>query len=230
MINSVKHLLILSYCLSFCLVACAQPGGDGKGADNEANRYMNRATVDRLIDAFDSPERAEWQKPDDVIALFGQLEGKTIMDLGAGSGYFTFRLANHGSHVIAADVNDEFQESILEKLEQEEFRHLKSKIELRKVPYDNPALKPAEADGILLVNTYHHLDDRTEYMKNTLKGLKAGGKVIIVDFKKGTPFGPPESHKLDLRDAVNEMLEVGFKRLSIDVGLLERQYVIIGEK
>jgi ubiquinone/menaquinone biosynthesis C-methylase UbiE len=226
----ITYLIIIIFFNTFPISAFAQQKEAGKGPDNEANRYMNRANVDRLIDAFDSPERAAWQKPNDVIALFGELEGKTIMDLGAGSGYFTFRLANHGANVIAADVNDNFQESIQEKLQKEDFRQLKNKIQLRKVPYDSPELSENEVDGILLVNTYHHIDDRIEYIKKAIRGLKAGGKVIIVDFKTGTPYGPPDSHKLDLKVAANEMLGVGFSRIMIDVEMLERQYVIIGEK
>lgn len=226
----LKYFFLFFLYLSVGLSVCAQQSAEGKGPDNEANLYLNRVNVDRLIDAFDSPERAEWQKPVEVIALFGDLKGKTIMDLGAGSGYFSFRLANYGAHVIAADVNDEFQQNIREKLDQEEFKQLQTNIELRKVPYDNPALKQGEVDGILLVNTYHHLDDRTDYMKKALPGLKDGGKIIIVDYKTGISYGPPESHKLGLTDAVNEMLNVGFKRLVIDMGMLERQYVIIGEK
>jgi len=225
-----RHLILIVFFFSIGFCACAQQKEEGKGPDNEANQYMNRVSVDRLIDAFDSPARSEWQKPIEVIALFGDLEGKTILDLGAGSGYFTFRLANHGADVIAADVNDEFQESIQEKLEKDDFKQLKNKIELRKVPYNSPDLKNEEVDGILLVNTYHHIDDRTEYMKKALPGIKKGGKVIIVDFKTGTPFGPPESHKLSLTDAVYEILNVGFSRIIIDVEMLERQYVIIGEK
>jgi len=228
--NPLKYLLGCSSFLLAGLRACAQQGGENKGPDNEANQYMNRNQVDRLIDAFDSPERAEWQKPGEVIGLFGNIEGKTIMDLGAGSGYFTFRLANHGAHVIAADVSEEFQESIREKLEKDEFKHLAERIELRKVPYDSPGLKREEVDGILLVNTYHHLDDRPDYMKKAISGLKEGGRLIIVDFKTDVPFGPPESHKLALSDVVSEMINVGFNRLIIDVAMLERQYVIIGER
>jgi SAM-dependent methyltransferase len=225
-----KYLLVLGLLFSFILPACSQDHGQGKGPDNAANRHMHRADIDRLIDAFDSPARAEWQKPDTVISLFGDLEGTTIMDLGAGSGYFTFRLANHGANVIAADVNDEFQESIQEKLQDENFSGFQSRIELRKVPYDSPGLQPEEVDGILLVNTYHHIDDRIAYMKKVLEGLKEGGKVIIVDYKTGNSWGPPESHKLSLDVAANEMLMVGFSRLVIDLQILERQYVIIGEK
>lgn len=228
--NPLKYFLVCSFFLLAGLIACAQQEGEGKGADNEANRYMNSNQVDRLIDAFDSPERAEWQKPGEVIGLFGDIEGKTIMDLGAGSGYFTFRLANHGAHVIAADVSEDFQESIREKLGKNEFKHLANLIELRKVPYDSPDLKSEEVDGVLLVNTYHHLDDRTDYMKKVISGLKKGGRLIIVDYKTDVPFGPPESHKLALSEALNEILKVGFDRFTVDLALLERQYVIIGEK
>lgn len=225
-----RFLIVLTFLFSFILPACSQDHEQGKGPDNEANRHMHRADVDRLIDAFDSPARAEWQKPDAVIALFGDLDGMTIMDLGAGSGYFTFRLANHGAKVIAADVNEEFQESIQEKLQDENFSDFKSRIELRKVPYDSPGLQSEEVDGILLVNTYHHIDDRIEYMKKALEGMKEGGKVVIVDYKTGNSWGPPESHKLSLDVAADEMLMVGFSRLIIDLQMLERQYVIIAEK
>jgi SAM-dependent methyltransferase len=191
---------------------------------------MNRVDVDRLINSFDSPERANWQKPNEVISLFGELEGKKIMDLGAGSGYFTFRLANHGAYVISADVNKEFQEKLKEKFEKDEFRHLKNRIEVRKVPYDKPGLKKEEVDGILLVNTYHHIDDRTEYMKKVLSGLKSGAKLIIVDFKVSSPYGPPRSHKLDLLTAVSELIPVGFSSIHLDMKMLDRQYVIICQK
>lgn len=228
--NPKRYLVFFLFAFSVCINACAQTHEEGKGPDNEANRHMHQADIDRLIDAFDSPARAGWQKPNEVIGLFGDLEGKTIMDLGAGSGYFTFRLANHGAKVIAADVNDEFQESIREKLQGDDFARFKSTVELRKVPYESPALAPGEVDGILIVNTYHHIDDRTEYMKKAMQGLKEGGKVVIVDYKTGTSWGPPESHKLSLDIAADEMLLVGFSRIIIDTRMLERQYVIIGEK
>jgi len=228
--NFNRHFFPVLFFFFLSFNACAQTGEDGKGSDNPANRYMNRADIDRLIDAFDSPSRAVWQKPTEVISLFGDLNNMTIMDLGAGSGYFTFRLANHGAHVIAADVNEEFQDEIRKKLEDKEFEPLRKLVSVRKVPYDNPGLQPGEVDGILIVNTYHHLDDRTQYMKMALQGLKEGGKVVIVDYKTGISAGPPESHKLSLDTAVNEMLLVGFSKLIIDTRMLERQYVIIAEK
>lgn len=201
-----------------------------KGVDNPANRYMNRVDVDRLIDHFESPSRAGWQKPYEVIGLFGDLNGKTIMDLGAGSGYFTFRLAAEGAHVIAADVNEEFQEFIRKKKSEDEFRDIAPNIELRKVPYDDPQLGKDEADGVLIVNAYHHLDDRISYMKKVREGLKSRGKLIIVDYKKDVDFGPPAPHKLAMEIVVNEIKLAGFTNPEINTGLLPYQYVIIGIK
>ncbi len=208
----------------------AQQQETKKGADNNANQYMNQRSVESLVDAFDSPERDSWQKPDEVIALFGNIAGKKIMDLGAGSGYFTLRLASKGANVISADVSDSFQNSIREKLDIENLKNLSNNIELRKVAYDNPLLKIEEVDGLLIVNSWHHIDNRTEYMQKVLKGVKQGGKIIIIDFKLGINMGPPDSHKLGLKDAIEEIIELEFSELIINKFLLERQYVIIGVK
>ena len=59
---------------------------EGKHEENEANQYMNRNSTETLVNAFDSPGRAEWQQPDKVIEVFGDVNGQKIMDLGAGIG------------------------------------------------------------------------------------------------------------------------------------------------
>jgi SAM-dependent methyltransferase len=203
---------------------------EGIHEENEANRYMNRNSIESLVNAFDSPDRAEWQQPDKVIAVFGDVNEQKIMDLGAGSGYFTLRLAAKGAYVIAADVNDDFQEIIEEKLENEDLKELSKNIELRKVAYDDPSLGIEEVDGILVVNTWHHIDNRAAYMKKAIKGIKDGGKIVIVDFKLGVRGGPPDSHRLGLADAMSEIENLDFKEILVDTSLLERQYVIIGIK
>lgn len=201
---------------------------DGKQKENEANQYMNRNSIESLVNAFDSPDRAEWQQPEKVIAVFGDVKGQKIMDLGAGSGYFTLRLAAKGADVIAADVSSSFQEIISEKLENQDLKELSKNIELRKVEYDDPKLKSEEVDGILVVNTWHHIDNRRSYMKKAINGIKEDGKIVIVDFKLGVAGGPPDSHKLGLEDAISEIEGLDFREILIDTLLLERQYLIIG--
>jgi 2-polyprenyl-3-methyl-5-hydroxy-6-metoxy-1,4-benzoquinol methylase len=198
--------------------------------ENKANQYMNQSSLESLVNAFDSPNRAGWQHPDKVISLFGDVSKQKIMDLGAGSGYFSLRLAAKGAQVIAADVSDSFQGVIQEKLDNEDFQQLARNIELRKVPYDNPGLSKSEVNGILIVNTWHHIDGRRSYMKKALEGVKKGGKIIIVDFKLGVAGGPPENHKLGLEIAMNEIQDLNFSEIQVDTTLLERQYIIIGIK
>ncbi len=222
---------ILSVFLVFKLsLTCSYGQDEGKNNDNEANQYMHRNSIESLVNAFDSPDRAEWQQPDKVIAVFGDVNQQKIMDLGAGSGYFTLRLAAKGAKVIAADVNESFQDVILEKLENEDLQELSANIELRKVAYDDPHLGSQEVNGILVVNTWHHIDDRRSYMKKAIKGVKDGGKIVIVDFKLGVPGGPPDSHRLGLVEAMKEIENLDFSEIQVDTLLLERQYIIIGVK
>jgi len=208
----------------------AQKQEKSNGTNNKANLYMNQTSAEDLIKEFDSPERDSWQKPNEIIALFGDIHGEKVMDLGAGSGYFTFRLAINGALVISADVNDGFQNSIRDKLENESLRNLTKNIELRKVGYDDPQLKNEEVKGILIVNAWHHIDNRADYMRKIIKGVKHGGKIVIVDFKLGVEGGPPDSHKLSLKDAINEIIDLEFSEIIINTSLLDRQYVIIGVK
>ena len=67
-------------------------------------------------------------------------------------------------------------------------------------------------------------------MKKAIKGIKDGGKIVIVDFKLGVRGGPPDSHRLGLADAMSEIENLDFKEILVDTSLLERQYVIIGIK
>jgi len=229
----MKHVFILILvipCIVILISFRLQAQEEKKQDENEANRYMNQSSIESLVNAFDSPERTKWQQPNEVIALFGDVSIQKIMDLGAGSGYFTLRLAAKGATVIAGDVNDRFQEIIREKLENDDFVELSDKIELRKVTFDDPCLGKEELDGILIVNTWHHIDNRNSYMKKVLKGIKVGGKIIIVDFKLGVTGGPPDSHKLGLNDALKEIKDLDFATLKIDTSLLDRQYVIFGLK
>jgi len=78
------------------------------GTGTLSNIFMNQRSFEDLVNAFESEDREEWQKPDEVIALLGDIRGKTIMDIGAGTGYYAFRMTAKGAKVIAADVDDRF--------------------------------------------------------------------------------------------------------------------------
>lgn len=194
---------------------------------HDANAHMHRNSTEQLINVFNNPKRDKWQKPDLVIAKMGDITEKTVMDLGAGPGYFTMKLADHAAKVIAAEPNQEFVDHLNQELSKEEFKNYQSKVEVRKIPYDSPLLKPAEVDIILLVNAYHHVENRVEYFKNVLPGLKEGGKLMIVDYTMKTKHGPPQDHKLAADIALNELKQAGYQINEYDTTTLPRQYIIV---
>lgn len=187
-----------------------------------ANEHMNTTSFEDLVNRFDSPERDAYQQPEKVLAYIGDVTGKKILDIGAGTGYFSFKLANKGANVIAGDVDDRFQNYIKEKIAKENA----PKVALRKLPYDSPALAEGEVDKVLIVNTYHHIEDRIKYFNQVLKGLTTGGELIVIDFKKQDGPGPPVKMKMSPDFITTELKAAGFKEFVLEESLLEHQYII----
>jgi len=188
-----------------------------------ANEYMLQSSVEDLIRRFESPERDAYQQPLKVLEYLGNLKGLTVMDIGAGSGYFSVKLAEEGARVIAADVDDEFQEFLKRRIAENDL----SNIETRKIPYDDPGMAKEEVDMVLMVNSYHHIENRPDYFAKVREGIKPGGELVIIDyFKFEIPVGPPADHKVSMDVVVNELKEAGFTAFDVNVELLEYQFVI----
>ncbi|MCE2613100.1 methyltransferase domain-containing protein [Flavobacteriaceae bacterium D16] len=187
-----------------------------------ANEYMHQSSVEDLAKRFESPERDAYQKPEKVLAFFGDISGKKIMDIGAGSGYFSVKLAKKGAHVIAADVNDEFQVIIKERIDTEKLENLTT----RKIPYDSPGLEDKEVDMVLMVNTYHHIENRPDYFAKVKNGLKNKGELVIIDFYDADiPVGP-RHHKIPIDTVISELKKAGYTHFEVEVNLLPYQYII----
>lgn len=190
-----------------------------------ANEHMNKRPFEELVANFESPERAEWQKPDSVIAFLGDLEGKTVMDIGSGTGYFSFRMAEAGANVICADVDERFLNYIAERRAEKGLTE--AQVETRKVPYDSSKLQEGEADLVIIVNTYHHIENREDYFAEVKRGLKPGGRLVVIDFRKEeTPVGPPVEMKITEEKVMDELREAGFTDMQVNNDLLPYQYII----
>ncbi len=190
---------------------------------HSANEYMHQRPVEELIKSFESPERDAYQQPEKVLAFLGDIADKRIMDIGAGSGYFSVKLAEKGAQVIAADVSEEFQAALKKRIEDNNLTN----IELRKIPYDSPNLATAEVDMVLIVNTYHHIENRSEYFQKVREGTKETGALVLIDFfKADVPVGPPTDHKIAIDQVVAELKEAGYSKFEVTVDLLPYQYII----
>lgn len=199
---------------------------------NHANQHMHNTPVAELIEAFESEDRAKTQKPDEVIKLLGNIEGKKILDIGAGSGYFSYRMADQGADVIAGDVNDEFLTYL--KTKNAKTKRTKGSVTPKKLPFDSPSLAVNEIDDVIIVNTYHHIEDRPNYFKKVLNGLKPGGKLMVVDFKKKhfdeKVEGPPYEMRIAASRVMQELTDAGFTRFKTNTSLLPFQYVLMAWK
>lgn len=214
--------------MSICYVVLAQDHAHDSTIST-ANEYMHQTSHEDLVKIFDSSERDAWQKPDEVIKFLGDIKEKTVVDVGSGSGYFSFRLVNAGANVVAADVDKEFLNGIDEKRAVAKIDEEK----LRTVLIDNEKLNIEEqsADIIFLVNVYHHLSNRVQYFSAANNTLKDSGKIVIVDFyKKSMSIGPSKNHKLAKEIVEEELREAGYSKIVTDTTLLEYQYIITAYK
>jgi 2-polyprenyl-3-methyl-5-hydroxy-6-metoxy-1,4-benzoquinol methylase len=219
----IKQLLCISavaLLASTCL--CAQPAATSP--ESAANKFMHQADFHALVAHFEDPARAQWQKPGEVIASLGSLEGKTVADIGAGSGYFSFPLAKKAAKVIAIDIDQRFLDYIEQK---KRTQKVGTNVETRITAPDSPGLKPGEADVVLIVDTYHHIENRIDYFKKLKKDLAKDGVLVIVDYKKEkTPPGPPVELRVAQESVEAELKSAGFTIVNTDRDLLPYQYII----
>ncbi|MEM9820920.1 MAG: methyltransferase domain-containing protein [Bacteroidota bacterium] len=171
-----------------------------------------------------------WQKPNLVIKKLGDLTGKTVVDIGAGPfGYFAFGIAKltNVEKVIAADIEEDALDFIIQAKEKMLPENIRDRIEARLVKADNPMLTPGEADVVLIVNTSIYFENRKEYFKNLRRGIAPGGKIFIVDFKKrNSPVGPSLDRKISLGTIEQELKEAGYTRINSDDRTLDYQYIV----
>jgi ubiquinone/menaquinone biosynthesis C-methylase UbiE len=188
-----------------------------------ANHHMNKSSFEDLVKNFESADRNEWQKPDEVIRFLGDLKNKTIIDIGAGTGYFEFKMNEPSAKIIAADVDDRFIKYLNDRITKEQ----SSNISARKAEYEKPPVTKQEADIVFMVDVYHHIENRKEYFSMVKKGLKSNGEMIIVDFKKGDfEQGPPNDMKIEPQIVINEMKLAGFNLVTQDTTTLKYQYLL----
>ncbi len=226
---------VLYYLFFLLVLGCQnhakQPTAEGHQTANHghhhghANEHMNKRPFEELVANFESPERAKWQKPDSVVAFLGDLRNKIVTEIGSGTGYFSFRLVEAGAKVICSDVDERFLNYITERRTEKGLTE--QQVETRKIPYNSPKLKERETDMVLIVNTYHHIENRIGYFAEVRRGLKPGGRLVVIDFRKEeTPVGPPVEMKMKAEKVINELRECGFTEVTVNNSLLPYQYII----
>jgi ubiquinone/menaquinone biosynthesis C-methylase UbiE len=189
-------------------------------ADHFAHRFDN---PEELAKAFDDPARDEWQMPSRVIDALRIAPGQVIADIGAGTGYFTVRLARLAAKpkVYAVDIEPAMIEHLRHRMTAE---GLTNAIAVQAAA--EATNLPEPVDVALVVDTYHHIPNRVAYFSALKATLKPGARLAIVDFRKGAPSGPPEEFRFTPDQIEAELAKAGFS-LQTTHEFLPRQIFLI---
>jgi predicted methyltransferase len=196
-------------------------------------RSADDATSHRRFDdpaywskVFDDPARAAWQKPEEVVAALGLRQGQCVADLGAGTGYFSRLLSaavGPTGTVLAVDPEPNLVAHLRERAEREGTANVVPVL----ASLDNPRLPAGMVDAVLIVDTYHHIDDRLDYFRRLRQALRPPGRVAVIDWqKRPLPVGPEMDHKLAREQVVREMEAAGY-RLAEEPSFLPYQYFLV---
>ena len=185
-------------------------------------------SIDRYIETLERPDRAEDQQPDKVVEALNIEPGMVVADIGAGSGYFTRRLAKavgEKGKVIATDIEQkmlDYNKQELEKL------GMVNRAQFILVKPDDPSLPTNSVDLVFLCNAYHHVEHHVDYWAKIKSALKPNGRLAIVDFyhdERSGKLGFSKHHLVPRERVIKNMEQAGFA-LSKEHTFLSRQYFL----
>jgi SAM-dependent methyltransferase len=230
----IRKAVWVQLCLAVFLIAGLISCKENSNATLEQAATEDISTQEPVIPVKPNiyKDRDIWQKPSIVLDLLGDLSEMTVADIGAGTGYFTFRIALKAKKVIAIDIDTSSLE-LINTFKRNLPPELQGKIETRLAKPDDPLLAKGEADIIVIINTLSEISPRKKYLKTLLPGLKKGGKLVIVDYKlKKLPIqeAPPQQNRIPLNILENELAQLGYDPVISDDTSLDYQYIVFAHK
>jgi precorrin-6B methylase 2 len=202
------------------------PNGTGKFyLGREIAQVMGHLAADWL----ERPEREEEEQPTKLLKALKLKPGDVIADVGAGSGYFTFRMAPRvgpKGKVLAVDIQPEMLALIRERMKKTKVTNVEPILGTLR----DPKLPAGGVDLILLVDVYHEFSHPYEMTEAMVKALKPGGRLVFVEYRLEDPKVPIKLvHKMSQKQVLKEMAPHALKHVkTLDV--LPWQHVIIFEK
>jgi ubiquinone/menaquinone biosynthesis C-methylase UbiE len=157
----------------------------------------------------------------------GIAEGSVVADLGAGSGWFTIRLARRvrpTGKVYAEDIQPQMIEVIKRRVARE---NLQRTVEFKLGTAEDLRLPENALDAALIVDAYHEMDQPVQLLRSAARALKQEGRIGIVEFtKSGGGPGPPLEERVDPDRVIREAKAAGL-RLIAQPNILRYQYMLV---
>lgn len=175
---------------------------------------------------LDRPEREREEAPSKAIAALGLRAGQVVADVGAGSGYYTVRLAKAvgaTGRVVATDL----QPGMLDILRAKVARERLANVEVVQGRADDPVLPEKTFDLVLMVDVYHELAAPQIFVRKLKAALKPGGRLVLIEFRREDPRVPiREEHKMSVSQVRDELGADGF-RIDQVIDVLPWQHIIV---
>ena len=179
---------------------------------------------------LEPPDREAWQKPDQVMDALHIAEGTTVVDLGAGGGWFTTRLARRvgqSGKVYAVDVQQLMKQAIERRVQREGLSNVTPVLG----QYDDPGL-PADArtDAVLIVELFHEMDHPVVMLRNVARTLKPRGRIGIIEYREGEGGpGPGPEERVPPSVVISQAAAAGLKLVDEQKFLPYQYFLIFGK-
>jgi ubiquinone/menaquinone biosynthesis C-methylase UbiE len=208
------------------LVACgsqaAPPPEPTAGSGTYAGRPIAQTMSYLGADWLDRPDRAEREQPDKVLDALKLTPAMTVADVGAGTGYFTVRLAKRVAHVHATDLQPQMLELLRARLAKEAIAN----VELHQAGDRDTALPAACCDLVLMVDVYHELSDPPAIVKGIERALRPGGRLVLVEYRGEDPaVAIKPEHKMTLVQLRTELESLGMRFVESNEMLQDQRIV-----
>src|SRR5947208_11756152 len=206
--------------------AVHDPNGTGKFyLGREIAHVMGHQAADWL----ERPERETEEKPDLLLQALKLKSGEVVADIGAGTGYYSWRMAKEVGEkglVYAVEIQQEMLDLLAKKMVERKITSVKGVLGT----VTDPKLPAHSVDLVLMVDVYHEFDHPFEMMQAICQALKPGGRVVFVEFRAEDPKVPiKEVHKMSEAQVRKEMSAQPLEWVET-VATLPWQHVIVFRK
>ncbi len=176
-----------------------------------APRSRMIAPVSENLTWLNRPERDKDERPETLLDFLQIPAGSTVADLGAGSGYFTWRLARRvgpQGKVLAVDIQQEMLDLIAQDLKKRSLTN----VELLLGSERDPKLPAGALDVVLIANAYHEFSEPEAILAAVRRSLKPNGRMVVLEYRKERSYTPmPSLHKMTMQEMRSEIEPAGFQ-------------------
>lgn len=226
-------LLLFSGALAFAAAPTPYDTRANHDPDGIGKFYLGREIAHVMgpggVSWLDRPEREAEERPQLMIDALQIKPGQTVADLGAGSGYYSFRIAplvGETGKVLAIDVEPRMLRIIGERAKRAGVDNVTTVLG---TPSD-PNLEPNSVDLLFMVDVYHELEFPLEVMTKVREALKPGGRVALIEYRAEDPAVMIKPvHKMSERQVIKELTAAGFRHQKT-VRTLPLQHLVLFEK